>query len=543
MEVSRTGELIVAALEVKLGHDFPLALPILAVSRSSVKALGYPLNVNTEGVVCIADDAATTTNPEAPGQLVKACVQRAVRILERGAGGDEADYSTEFIAYWEGRYPGEPEVDKRVLSLVADNVSAPTSVTYATLLGRLGPFTAVIYDEPARFAELVPTLEAKELRYKETPTFYLGELDLASPPFQMTNHDVVRLVERLKLGKAFGRYLRANAERPIVTFSKRVAERHLIFGWRHAPLVAGRSGRYQTRKPGAKLRPQHYLQQHGRAYVERFSPLVITQTRLARRTAADYPASQVGSPKLLVAGLGSVGSQLTGLLAALDWDEMRLVDPDVMAVENLNRHLLGISWVGRYKVDGLRALLLDKRPSGKVQVKLSGLVQTATHDPAFFNGCDYLICCTGDANAESWLDAAQQAGEFTAPAFYLWVEPYLAGGHCLFINGRDGARRQDLFEAHVYKHNAIARAEHARRGFTLKEAGCQTSYTPFSNTPLMLFLTRLFPELALILRQRDHPSCRFTWTGDLAAIEAMGIEVGDEARALGSFGLVKVDLP
>lgn len=541
--MSRAGELIVVALEVKLGHDFPLSLPVLTVSRSSVKEMGYPLNVNTEGVVCIADDAATTTNPETPGQLVKACVQRAIRVLERDPGGDEADYSAEFIAYWEGRYPGEPAVDKRVLSLVDDDTSTPTNVTYVTLLGRLGPFTAVVYDEPARFAELVSTLEAKGLRYKETPTFYLGELDLASPPFQMTNLDVVRLIEHLELGEVFTRYLKANVERPIVTFSKQVAERHLIFGWRHALLVAGRSGRYQTRKPRAKLRPRHYLQQHGRAYVERFSPQVTTQTRLVRRTAADYPASQVGSPKLLVAGLGSVGSQLTGLLAALDWDEIRLVDPDVMAVENLKRHILGISWVGRFKVDGLRALLLDKLPLGKVQVKPSGLVQTATHDPAFFNGCDYLICCTGDANAESWLDAAQQAGEITAPAFYLWVEPYLAGGHCLFINGRDGARRQDLFEAHVYKHNVIARAEHERRGFTLKEAGCQTSYTPFSNTLLTLFLTRLFPELALNMRRRDHPSCRFTWTGDLAAIEAMGIEVSDEARSLGSFGLTRVDLP
>ena len=531
------------ALEVELGHDFPLSLPVLTASRSSVREMDYPLNVNTEGVICIADNAATRPNPEAPGQLVKACIQRAIRILEHDSSGSEADYSAEFIAYWEGHYPSEPAVDKQVLSLVGENTLSPKSITYATLLGRLGPFTAVIYDEPTRFAQLVPTLEAKGLRYEETPTFYLGELDLAFPPFQMTNYDVVRLVERLELGEAFTRYLRANAKRPTVTFSKQVDARHLIFGWRHRPLVAERSGKHQTRKSRAKLRLQHYLQQHGRAYVERFSPQVITQTRLAHRTAANYPASQVGSLKLLVAGLGSVGSQLMGLLAALDWDEMRVVDPDVMAVENLKRHLLGISWVGRFKVDGLRALLLDKHPSGKVQAKPSGLVQTATHDPAFFNSCDYLICCTGDDNADSWLDAAQQAGKITAPAFYLWVEPYLAGGHCLFINGRNGARRRDFFEAHIYKHNVIARAEHERRSFTLKEAGCQTSYTPFSNTPLMLFLTRLFPELVLILRQRNHPSCRFTWTGDLAAIEALGIETSDEARALGSFGLVKADLP
>jgi len=538
------GILDVMELEVRLRHDFPLSLPVVTVRRSTVRDLGYPLNINTEGTVCIADSVTTTTNAEAPGELVKECVQRAINILERGLDRGDAGYSAEFIAYWEGRYPGEPAVDRDVLSLVTEDAAELTSITYVNLLGMLGTFTAVIYSEMTRFAELASTLEIKGIRYKEVPTFYLGEPNFAQPPFQMTNRDVVGLINDMGSGNAFANYLRANTKRPIVTFSKRINGRHLVFGWHHKPLIAERSSQHQTRKPKAELLPKHYLQQHGQAYVERFSPQVVTQARLARRTAADYTTSLEAKPlKLFVAGLGSVGSQLTGLLATLDWGEMRLIDPDVLAVENLKRHLLGMSWVGHRKVDGLRAMLLDKNPLGNVQVKPNGLVQTARHDPAFLNDCDYLIICTGDVNAETWLDAAQQTGEITSPTFYLWVEPYLAGGHCIFINGRDGIWHQDLFDMHFYKHNVISRAEHERRNFTLKEAGCQTSYVPFSNTPLMLFLTRLFPELALTIQQGDHPSCRFTWVGDLTAIQGLGIEVSGEACAVGSFNLVKVNLP
>lgn len=543
VEVLRNSRLDVMKLEVKLLHDFPLSLPVITVKRPSVKELVYPLNINTEGIVCIADTTTTTANVAAPGEMVKECVQRAINILEGDQSTAEASYSVEFIAYWEGRYPGEPAVDRRVLSLVPEDAAELTSVMYVSLIGTLGPFTGVIYDEPASFAALASTLEAKGLRYKEVPTFYLGEPNLARPPFQMMNRDVARLIKSLGAGDAFEKYLRKNPKLPVTTFSKKINGRHLIFGWYHKPLIANRSGQYHARKTKAFLPPREYLRQHGHAYVERFSPEGFTQSRLERRTAGDYKASRKGKPlKLLVAGLGSVGSQLAGLLGALDWEELRLIDPDVLAVENLKRHLLGISWVGYRKVDGLRALFLDKHPLGTVKVKTSSLVHIARHDQAFLNDCNYLISCTGDFNAETWLDVAQQEGEITRPTFYLWVEPYLAGGHCVFINGKDGARRQDLFENHFYRHNIISVAEHENRTFTQKEAGCQTSYIPFSNAPLMLFLTRLLPELIVIMQESDHPSCRLTWVGDLTAIQELGIETTDVARATGSFNFVKINL-
>ncbi len=117
----RNSRLDVMKLEVKLLHDFPLSLPVITVKRPSVKELAYPLNINTEGIVCIADTTTTTANVAAPGEMVKECVQRAINILERDQVTAEASYSVEFIAYWEGRYPGELAVDRRVLSLVPED--------------------------------------------------------------------------------------------------------------------------------------------------------------------------------------------------------------------------------------------------------------------------------------------------------------------------------------------------------------------------------------------------------------------------------------
>lgn len=543
VEVLRDDKLELAELDVMLKHDFPLSLPKVTVSRSRAKELGYPLNINTEGVICTFDATTTTTNAEAPGELVKACVQRAIEILERDPSGGERGYGEEFIAYWEGRYPGELSVDLKVLSLVAEEEAHLSSVTYVRLLGRLGPFQAVIYSDAQAFNALATTLKVKGIGCKEQPTFYLGVVDFPHPPFHLRNHDVQRLVDKLSAGNAFGRYLAAYPEWPIITFSQHLKGRHLVFGWHHKPLIAARSGRHQRRKPRARVQPRQFLREERFTYVERFSPQVATQARLERRTAEAYAAVSRGGPfTLLVAGVGSIGSQLTGLLASLNWQEMRLIDPDLLTLENLKRHLLGLSWIGHYKVDGVRGFLLDKNPLGAVQVRTDGLVKVATEDPAFLNECDYLIVCTGDANAEMWLNQAQQEGHITQPVFFIWVEPYAAGGHCVFVNGQDRMRLADLFDGQHYKHNIIAVEEHARRTFTRREAGCQTSYVPFANAPLMSFLARLFPEIATIMRTPEHPSCRLTWSGDLAALQQLGIEVAAGAEGLGSFGFEKMGL-
>ncbi len=243
------------------------------------------------------------------------------------------------------------------------------------------------------------------------------------------------------------------------------------------------------------------------------------------------------------AGVGSIGSQLIGLLASLHWREIHLADPDILTLENLARHLLGIEWVGRYKIEGMRDYLLSKNPLGTVQVEAQGIVDIVLHAPAFVNMCDALFVCTGNANAELWLSQAQQEGFLSCPLFFLWVEPYVAGGQCVYLNGQDGLMLADLFDNHYYRYNVIPQSLHEARSFVWREAGCQTSYFPFDNISLTRFLHRLLPDIVTVLRTPGHTSCRWTWVGDLVALQQLGIPAVHHAKALGSFQLEKVILP
>ena len=544
VELLINGRLELTDLTILLPHDFPLSLPKLTLPRARVEALNYPLNVGADGIVCTFDASTTTPNPDAPGPLLEACVRKAVEILERDLSGPdvEAAYEEEFLAYWEERYAAEPAVDTQVLSLVDEGSGLIEQATLVRLHRRFGPYHSVIYSTQASFDKLATTLEAKGIFYKAEPTFYLGELDVGRPPYGVTNGEVFKLLGNLGQTSAFKSYLARCEREPVVTFSKHVKGRHLVFGWRHQALVPRTSGRHHKRKSKKRLAPHQFLQRDRYMYAERFSPQVLTDDRLRQRTAADYRSSTPPPGSFLFAGLGSVGSQLLRLLAATVWREMYLIDPDVFTLENSGRHLLGLEQVGMFKVDGLRAYLLNKNPLGSVHTFSHGIVEAVTRDPALLSAPDYLFACTGDVNAETWLSRAQARGDVKRPIFFVWVEPYLSGGHCVLIKPGGDTTLENLYDGSYYRHNVIPPAEHGRRVFTKREAGCQTAYVPYSNALLMDFLARLLPEILRIFRVPDHPSCRFTWTGDLCAAEQLGITTSDEAHQAGSFHLTKAYL-
>jgi hypothetical protein len=528
---------------VMLQHDFPLSLPKIVLQHPPTRDLGYPPNVGTDGNICLLDPSTTIVNPETPGEMVDACIRRAIRILEQEADATGKAYEEEFIAHWEGRYLLEPPVDTGVLSLIPEDTTTVETVTYVRFHGKLGLFHAVMYSDPAHFHPFAGTLQAKGIPYEAQPTFYLGELTRRRPPFSLQHAQVHHVVTELGCGKDFEHYVSTAPVQPIITFSTRLHDRHLVFGWRHKSFSTVRSRSSHKRKPKMTLRAQALLQRDPLTYVERFSPQVLTRARLQRRTAADYAVTGGDAALALgFVGVGSVGSQLIGLLASLHWREIHLVDPDVLTLENLARHLLGMEWVGRYKIEGMRDYLLSKNPLGTVQVEAKGIVDVVLHDSNFVNACDDLFVCTGDANAELWLSQAQRDGDITCPLFFLWVEPYVAGGHCVYLNGQDGMILADLFDNHYYRYNIIPQHIHKARSFVRREAGCQTSYFPFDNAPLTRFLHRLFPEIVTALHTPAHPSCRFTWVGDLGALQQLGIAAMHDAQTLGSFQLEKVTL-
>jgi hypothetical protein len=241
---------------------------------------------------------------------------------------------------------------------------------------------------------------------------------------------------------------------------------------------------------------------------------------------------------VLIAGLGSVGSKLVPFLESAGITEFHFVDPDVLGVENIGRHLLGLNDVGKNKAAAMADHLQRRNPLTAVQVRGRRIVPVILEEPAFVGTCDVYFFCTGDGNSDMWIARNLPRSDWCRPAFFIWVEPYLAGGHCVYLSGTDDASWDMLFTDNKFTHNVISNDVYDRVSFAQREAGCQVTFRPYSGLDLHSFLASLFPRIVDLLGAPGTSRC-FSWIGDLAALQTMDIEVADYAKQAGPLSLVE----
>jgi len=97
------------------------------------------------------------------------------------------------------------------------------------------------------------------------------------------------------------------------------------------------------------------------------------------------------SSKVIVFGLGGVGSYIAMALARSGVGSLVLVDNDTVSVSNINRQALAFhSTVGRYKTEVMRELLLDINPELKIEVH-NTFVLTDNVEALLGDDLDYIV--------------------------------------------------------------------------------------------------------------------------------------------------------
>src|SRR2546426_9770975 len=78
-------------------------------------------------------------------------------------------------------------------------------------------------------------------------------------------------------------------------------------------------------------------------------------------------AERLSHKHLAIVGCGSGGSALAAMAARSGIGRFTLVDPDLLALENVGRHMLSRSHVGRPKVKGIKQLIKEVNPKAQVE--------------------------------------------------------------------------------------------------------------------------------------------------------------------------------
>jgi len=522
-------------LLMALPEDFPLVLPRFYVSKQDREWVGFIPHVDVGGYICLYDEESIIFDTDHPAKVVKECLTKALQIIEEGIKAENRDdFADEFVAYWNEKYDDKDEIDLGLMMLSQVPTNAPCPVKYLKLDKPYSVYRTVLHDDGKHFTRFKNYLSEQGYFATEKQGLYLGSTKDLYPPFNFTNADTYQVIKNYfpQSRKEFERYINQTADARLIIFSVVSGANHLFFGWHIIQLNTTRNG---YRK--GSLSPLNVFasfQKGGRVIRVQFDS--YTQERLEKRT--DGVAS-TENYTITFAGLGSIGSNILPSLLPIGVDSLHLIDPETLTLANINRHLLGPDDIGNSKVESVRNYLLKNNPLIDITVHQKSVVRFIRNKLELLNQSNYLFIVVGKNVIENYVLEALQEKQITIPAFFIWIEPYLIGGHCLYIQPGHSLQYNDLYQGHLFKYNVIDASEYKNsdKQILLREAGCQGSYMPYGQKSVSLFLASLIPHLFQIIEGKNDKNLSLTWRGKIPNNISLTLSNFGEALKEGSIQL------
>lgn len=506
-----------ADLIISFPFTFPITPPKLFLEEVVYDETKYLPHVNFDRSICLFDESFTSIDAKRPFEIITECIKKAKSVLQLGLEQNNTnDFSEEIQAYWVHKYHKKDNISREYLSLLAGGVETSKTVKLLEIIPSKNRVTKYFLVESSD-CEFILHLEEKGYKFKEFEALYLDDFDLKmSPPYDYTNISFLESLTPLNR-KIFNKYINNNLL-PHVFFSKS----DKILGFRIAPLNINLKGfRQGVLTPSEVMKTFQRNDYLYRINVEKYNP-----DRIEKRTSG----FQYDKFKFLLVGLGSIGSNLAYFLNAINYPSFTFVDNDSLSIDNIGRHFLGFEAVRYNKAEVLRYHFKDIRPDQNIVTKNASIQSILIKDTSIFNDNDFAFLCIGNQNVENYIIDLINSKKITTPTFILWVEPFLLGGHCVFIHPNKPISKDQLFKNQNYRYNVISDKSYDEKKemFLMREAGCQTSYMPYSANHIILFLSQVYCHIDSQIKSQKEESFIIRWTGDLDLANSLGVVVDNE---------------
>jgi len=514
-------------LILAIPHTFPDELPKTYLPAHTVEAIKQIPHLDARRFLCTFDEVTAKPNADDPGMVALAVLGRAVRVFSEGLSGDNrSDYSEELQAYW--------ALDSDTLSL---SLSGPDMVVTGVVMLHLQPSwrgysymfapTEDAGKEWLRGVGCASKVEAQKIPFLHLQT-------LGDPPMPSTNVDIYRLLRRQDDDSCLKRLLAhlQRSQRPsAVLFSAPAAGGGRMLGaWWHPKVVhqvyrgPDHNRRHQHVVPGfragsnsmaaaAELSVRHQKEKIVRSVVERVDRArLFERTTGAPRPAIEHPVNMVGC--------GSIGSITASALAQSGAvDRLRTVDPEKLEPGNVQRHYCGMSAIGEYKAEATAQKLRAHLPHAECEPHTRDVLDVLRTSPAVFTPTSLTVVTVGDIAVERRLNRLYKDGfAFSdAPLCFMWVEPHLFAGHALFLrHNRAGCFECAFDENFHFNRRVLANPS----SFSRREAGCQSTFVPYSGVDAVQFVAAATRFLINSLETSENRI--FSWIGDIEKARRSG---------------------
>jgi hypothetical protein len=526
-EISHDSKLIQIVFHIEFTNDFPLVFPKVYISPDTYERTKYIPHIDSRRLVCTYDTEIVTTNPLEPVGIIVESIKKAKNIILDGiSGSNHSDFNIEFKAYWEDKYGNEKHLPSTILSLT-DQIKPESSLKLICLKNYIRIYRHILHESDEKASQFKNFLDKHKYSYNEVDVYFLDNFPIDKPPFDIKNRDILDLLKDRgdESFERFKGFINKYEFPKFVICKKNIEGKQYLFGWFHQHIETNRNGF----RAGALNQFKALSTFQSNQNVKRVTTDIFTKERLANRTSGILP--EINEKSFLIAGVGSIGSNLLYFLNSMNSPEFRLVDTDMVQLENIQRHLLGFEHIGNYKTKAIKEYLLKSNPIQKVSTKESSIIKVLNEESSYINDVDYIFVAIGKSNIDNWICQSIKDGMVNKPVFLIWVEPYLCGGHCLYLHPSN-PEFENLYDNDFFKYNVIDSSEYnsANSKLSLREAGCQTTYIPYSSSNVINFLSSIFPYISSIIDFNSTESKALSWIGNIKVINEMGIKISDNYK-------------
>lgn len=537
-ELTFKNEILEVRLYIDFPKDFPYAFPRILINREDYNGIKYIPHINEEMVVCIFDDGQNLLMPKNTFGLLGFMLSKAKRIII--ASEDEIarihEFEKEFKAYWEEKYSTSDITSNKGLHSISENTQY--ELKGIRFISGLSGFEYYVYDNEEDLRKIIDYAEKYNIKTVEVGVLLI-ENNFKVPPFDISISDSIAIIEKdaeqyKKFKQLCSDYDLANI---LVLFCNKANNTDEYYGWSYQEITIQPRKISRVRNSSSKLA---YLKNPiiSKNNVTRISFQNSSLERLQKRTTG-YIEKQLS---VVVSGLGSVGSNLVFFLKNLPINTYRLIDNQLLSIENINRHLLGFSFLKWSKANGVAQWLKSSNPLFNVEIKFDSVIAVIKNNPNFINDCDFHIVAIGSTMIEEFILKNVIDGTLTKPTIIFWVEPFMASGQMIFIMPEDSSKALKIITEENYKYAVLQNVDSQKNKTYIVEGSCQTGFSPYSSAYMVQFLSSIFPYLKEHLTEGNLNSTIYTWVGDKNLLINQGLLITPFANGENSFTLIKNNL-
>ena len=494
-------------LRCEFADSFPYTFPKIYILEEFYNKIKPIPHVDDKCFICTFDSNVVDPNPNRPGELLYACIQKAQKIIIDGIlKNNNEDFLNEFRAYW------AIESSKKSQCWVLSVRDKSGLLFFYFDNNKDIYFVASKKRHIIDFLFNTRNIIVPEISIKRC--VYLEFSENWYPPYPKTNREMYLKVKRDKqVYKIYDNYLKNRIDTSLVLFSQKIDNEKYYESWVHSPVNEPIKG---FRK--GKITPAYVYTWAGdsKNEVELIRTSQLDRNRIFYR-GGDGKSFNI---KPVVIGCGSVGSYLTQELSNMGVENYTLIDSDVLNSENIARHMCGADCVGTFKTEAIKRTLISHYPYIECDAYIMDAFKLID-DPSIIKNSNCIFVAVGSRPMELKIMEWIRNGTISLPVVILWVEPYAISGQALIINSIQECESL-IFDSELkFKFNVIE----GGNNYVKREAGCQSTFFPYSALELKKFILNFLDYFANQFDMKESGVFLYTWAGRLSWARKQNIEL------------------